>query len=78
MSRRRTLTTIGLVIAAIFLVLFIVVGIPFIQSTFSTPIPGLPTTDASSSPASLKDRYTQTAAAKQSGGRATIAPTTAP
>jgi hypothetical protein len=78
MKRRRTLTIAGLVILAVFLVVFVVFGIPFIQATFSTPVPGLPTTDPNSGSISLKDRYTQTALAKQNGARIVATATAAP
>ncbi|MEP7287529.1 MAG: hypothetical protein ABI947_17360 [Chloroflexota bacterium] len=63
MSRRRIMLSVGLFVVIVLLALFIIVGIPLIRDTFATPIPGLPTTSAGSS--SLRDRFTQTAAAKQ-------------
>ncbi len=66
MNRRKTFTTAALIVAAVLLLLFVAVGIPFIQATFTPPILGLPTLNPASSPISLKDRYTQTALAIKS------------
>lgn len=75
MNRRRMFTTAALVVAAILLILFITIGIPFIQAIFTPPIVGLPTADPASSSISLKDRYTQTALAKQSVPASNTTPT---
>lgn len=78
MNRRRILTIAALIVAAVFVVLFIAVGIPFIQATFSTPVQGLPTTNAASTPLSLQARFTQTALAKQTSGGAAPTPAATP
>ncbi len=60
MRRRRLIITAAL-IAVIVLIGVLVVAAPLIQDMFTPPIAGLPTVNAGSS---LRDRFTQTAAAK--------------
>jgi hypothetical protein len=65
MKRRQIFLSIAGVVLVLLVILFIGVGIPFIRDTFTTPIPGLPTANASASAPSLRDRFTMTAAARQ-------------
>ncbi len=73
MKRRRPILIAALIVLLILLVIFIFVGIPLIRDSFSTPIPGLPTS-APGSGSSLQARYTQTAQAKGTGAASTGTP----
>lgn len=64
MSRRRLILAAVIVVAVLALGAFVVLGIPFIQDTFTPPVVGLPTVNASAG-SSLRERFTQTALAKQ-------------
>jgi hypothetical protein len=64
MNRRRLILVIVLLVAVIAVGVFILVGIPLIQDTFTPPITGLPPTSADNS---LRARFTQTAQAKAAG-----------
>ena len=70
MKKRPRLMTIVGVILVILVAVFVIYGVPFIRSTFTQPITGLPTANGSTGN-SLQARYTQTALAKQSNTTAT-------
>ena len=77
MKKRRPILIAALIVLVILLVVFIFVGIPLIRDTFSTPIPGLPTS-APGTGNSLQARYTQTALARTPGASGAAATTAAP
>ncbi|HLY25600.1 MAG TPA: hypothetical protein VKQ72_04630 [Aggregatilineales bacterium] len=76
MKRRRPILIAVVIVLLVLFVVFIFVGIPLIRDSFSTPIPGLPTS-APGSGNSLQARYTQTALAKTPGASG-VAATAAP
>jgi len=71
MRRRRLILIVILLVVVIALGVFVFVGIPLIQDTFTPPVTGLPTTNAANS---LRARFTQTALAKTQGSSATETP----
>src|SRR5579871_2011168 len=72
MKNRRMIYAVVLIVVVVLLGVFLLVGVPLIQQTFTPPITGIPATSAGNS---LRDRYTQTALAKSSSSGASASAT---